>query len=103
MKRFVGEGLRDVRTEKGGCPVSFFWGGREYRVAEMLSQWHDFDYSRLAPKRDWRSRRHRNYYQIRTESGECFELYCDRGTKLGAPKHWVLAAVMERDGERPCV
>ncbi len=97
MKRFIGESLRSVQTQKGGRPVSFSWNGREFRVVEVLKQWHDFDYSPLAPKRDWRTRRHRNYFQVRTDSGEWFELYCDRGTKLGAAKHWVLHAALDAD------
>ena len=97
MKRFIGKPLKEVRQEVGGCPVSFSWNGREYRVAELVKQWQDFDYSPLAPRRDWRTRRHRNYYRVRTESGERFELTCDRGTKLGAPKHWVLQAMLESD------
>jgi hypothetical protein len=94
MKLFVGDTLQNVQTEKGGCPVSFTWKNQEYRVKTLLKQWHDFDYSPLAPKRDWRSRRHRNYFQVETDFGECFELYCDRGTKLGAAKHWILHAVL---------
>jgi hypothetical protein len=38
---------------------------------------------------------------VETESGECFELYCDRGTKLGAPKHWVLQAALDMDERNP--
>ncbi len=94
MKRFVGDTLRQVRTGKGGCPVSFIWKNREFRVVEVLKQWQDFDYSPLAPRKDWRSRRHRNSFQIRTETDECFELTCDRGTKLGAPQHWTLQTVL---------
>jgi poly(3-hydroxybutyrate) depolymerase len=89
---FLGCVLRRVITEQGGIPVAFDWNGKTYSVQSILKQWHDYDHSPLSPKRDWRSRRHRNYFQVRTESGECFELYCDRGTKLGAMKRWVLRA-----------
>ena len=100
MTRFVGDTLHHVRTEKGGRPVSFEWKGRECQVIEMLKQWQDFDYRALAPRRNWRTRRHRNYFQVRTESGECYELYCDRGTKLVSPKHWVLQSVVEENEEK---
>jgi hypothetical protein len=98
-KRFIGDKLTDVRTGEGGCPVSFSWGGREYRVGELLKQWQDYDYSPVAPRRDWRTRRHRNAFHVRAESGDCFELTCDRGTKLGALKIWTLQAVLEMDSE----
>jgi hypothetical protein len=97
MNRFVNGTLHQVITEKGGLPVSFKWKGREYRVVEWLKQWQDFDYSALAPRRDWRTRRHRNYFHVRTGSGECFELYCDRGTKLGAKKQWILQTILEKE------
>jgi hypothetical protein len=100
MKRFVGDTIRRVSTGMGGCPLSFVWKNREFRVAEVLRQWQDFDYSPLAPKKDWRSRRHRNLFQIRTETNECFELSCDRGTKLDAPRHWILQTVLD-DSSRP--
>jgi hypothetical protein len=93
----VGDILLRVRTEMGGRPVSFQWKGRECRVTELLKQWQDFDYSALAPRRNWRTRRHRNYFQVRTETGGCYELYCDRGTKLVSPKHWVLQSVLEEE------
>jgi hypothetical protein len=99
IKRFIGQKLTDVRTGEGGCPVCFSWGGREYRVVELLKQWQDYDYSPLAPRRDWRTRRHRNAFHVRAESGDYFELTCDRGTKLGAPKIWTLQAVLEPEKE----
>jgi len=92
VKRFICEPLRTVVTEKGGTPVSFKWKGGEYRVASVLRQWQDYDYSPLVHKKTWRTRRHRNYFRIRTESGAAFEMYCDRGTKLDDKKHWVLAS-----------
>ena len=101
MNRFVGETIQKVVTEKGGRPVSFKWKDREYRVAELLKQWQDFDYSALAARRNWRTRRHRNYFQVRTESGGCFELYCDRGTKLNARKHWILMKILESNDVPP--
>jgi hypothetical protein len=95
MKRFVGDTIRRVCTGMGGCPVSFVWKNREFRVAEVVRQWQDFDYSPLAPRKDWRSRRHRNLFQVRTETNETFELSCDRGTKLDAPRHWILQTVLD--------
>lgn len=28
--------------KKPGCPDGFMWCGQAYRVAEMLSEWHDY-------------------------------------------------------------
>jgi hypothetical protein len=92
VKRFICEPLKSVETEKGGVPVSFKWKNREYRVDSVLRQWQDYDYSSVALKKTWRTRRHRNYFRVRTDSGATFEIYCDRGTKLAAGKHWVMAS-----------
>jgi len=54
--------------EKGGSPVSFIWKNREFRVVEVLKQWQDLTTVLLRPGKDWRSRRHRNGFQIRTEN-----------------------------------
>ncbi len=98
MKRFICEPLGSVETEKGGVPVSFKWKSREFRVNSVLRQWQDYDFSPLVHKKTWRTRRHRNYFRVRTDSGADFEMYCDRGTKLDDKKHWVMAAELG-DGE----
>ena len=97
MDKFLGDTLREVEVEKGGSPLSFCWDGQVYRIEKILKQWHDFDYSPLSPKKNWRSRRHRNYFRVATETGETFELYCDRGTRLGVRKTWVLVRELEGD------
>ena len=71
--------------------MKFDWDGEMFIVEKILKQWHDFDYNPISPKKNWRSRRHRNYFKVLTRSGRCFELYCDRGTKLDSIRHWVLS------------
>ncbi len=88
--RFLSQKIQRVDFDSGKNLVSFKLGSRLYRVVKILKQWQDYDYSPLAPKRDWRSRHHRNYYRIIVDTGQCFELYCDRGTSLKSPKSWVL-------------
>jgi hypothetical protein len=91
MSAFIGKTLTQVRTAPGGQPRSFQWNGECWTVDSVVKEWQDFDHSSLSPKKDWRSRRHRNYFHVLTPSGRSFELYCDRGTKLGAKKTWVLS------------
>jgi hypothetical protein len=88
--RFISQKIRQVDFDSGKQLVSFKLGSRFYQVAKILKQWQDYDYSPLAHKRDWRSRHHRNYYRVIVDTGQCFELYCDRGTRLESPKSWVL-------------
>ena len=69
-------------------PVSFMWRGEEFRIEEILRSWHDWGFPAGAPRRkNWRLRRHRNYFKVRAEGGRIFEIYMDRKT----PQHtWVL-------------
>ena len=88
--RFIGIKINQVRVNSEKQLVSFKAGLKSYQVKKIRKQWQDYDYSPLAPKRDWRSRRHRNYFRILTKNGQCFDLYCDRGTRLDSPKEWIL-------------
>lgn len=69
-------------------PVAFTWRGEEFRIAEVLTGWHDYGFPAGSPrKKNFRMRRHRNYYVVRTETGRRFEIYLDR---KGPDTAWVL-------------
>ena len=96
MPQFIGEKI-DVET--GGVvkqPVSLVWRGHEYRVAEILASWFDWGFSSAVTQRDWRTRRHRNYFRLQTDSGERFEIYLDRAPAR-AEGEWYLYQVMDED------
>ncbi len=97
IRRFRSEEIRMLETAAGGAPIRFLHDGREQRVAEILSQWQDYGFSPAALKRNWRNRRHRNYYEVRTEDGAHFLLYFDRGVKPESPRRWIL---LEEYGSR---
>ena len=62
-------------------PVSFKWRDEEFRIKEILKSRQDWGFPAGAPKRKtWNLRRHRNYFEIRTECGRVFEIYMDRKT-----------------------
>ena len=87
--RFIGQQI-DVTT--GGTvqqPVSIKWQGTEYQVSEILLSWMDWGFPQGATQRDWKNRRHRNFYRVQTESGEIFEIYNDRGP-AGKGSGWYL-------------
>lgn len=87
---FIDRELKKVQTAAGGEPQAFEWEGEVFEIEKIIKQWQDFDYSPLAPQKNWRTRRHRNVYQVLTRTGRSFELYCDRGTKLGSRRQWML-------------
>jgi hypothetical protein len=75
-----------------GPPDAFTWRGQEYRVIQLLSEWVDFrrrgrmarnmqpQHAAVASRRgSWGVGKF--YFQIRTDSGQIFELYYDRAPK----------------------
>lgn len=87
--KFVSQPVTVTESESPRRPKSFVWEGVEYVVEEIIAQWQDWKFSDGAATRNWRSRRHRNCFHVRTTDGSEFEMYLDRGTKLTGGK-WYL-------------
>jgi hypothetical protein len=69
-------------------PVSFRWRDKEFRIDQILRIWQDWGFAAGSPrKKTWRLRRHRTYFEVRTEDGRTFEIYLDR---KGPQLDWVL-------------
>lgn len=80
--RFIDEEI-EVRFErKPGPPSLFLWRGREYKIEVILEMHRRLDF-----QRSWWRRRHRDYYIVKVDTGQVFELYFHRGP---GRKHWVL-------------
>ncbi|MEW5702774.1 MAG: DUF6504 family protein [Candidatus Zixiibacteriota bacterium] len=85
--QFIGE---KIEVETGGRaiePVSMSWRGARYHITEIVTTWHDWGFPSGAKQRDWRTRRHRNYFRVRTDAGDIFEIYLDRSR---GPGEWFL-------------
>ncbi len=87
---FIGEAITVEEGSGVEGPVRFTWRGRAYETAEVESAWHDHGQPETVTKPTWRTRHHRNWFVVRTTSGERFRIYLDRGTKASAPRVWVL-------------
>ncbi len=104
--RFIGapvEVLHDkppALEKRPGPPDGFVWEGRTYRVAAVLSEWHDYrqrgksETFYIRERGSFRAKKAqrqgtwgvgRDVYQVRTETGEVFELYYDRAPR--GPEH----------------
>jgi len=72
-----------------GCPDGFVWRSKEYRIVELLTEWHDYhrrgkmsrnmrpEHAEAAERRgSWGVGL--DYYRIRTDSNQVFDLYYDR-------------------------
>jgi stalled ribosome alternative rescue factor ArfA len=111
--RFIGAPIQVVYDrppaleKRPGPPDGFTWQGRTYRVAAVLREWHDYrqrgktktfyikergSYRAKAAERRGSWGVGRDYYRVRTEAGELFDLYYDRspGGAGGRKGSWFL-------------
>jgi hypothetical protein len=96
--RFIGERIQvefdqpPILEKKPGCPDRFLWREGMYHIVEKLSEWHDYTrrgrmainmrptHAAAATRRgSWGVGR--DYYRVRTDGGQIFELYYDRAPK----------------------
>lgn len=95
---FIGEAVEvhfsrpPALEKKPGCPDAFIWRDVRYQVLELLSEWHDYErrgrYARnmqdthlatAARRGSWGVGQ--DYYRVRTDRGQIFDLYYDRAPK----------------------
>jgi hypothetical protein len=78
--------------KKPGCPNGFVWQETTYKVIEMVSEWHDYGRRGKAAKNMRPSHAElaavrgswgvgRDWFRVRTETGQIFDLYYDRSPK----------------------
>ncbi len=88
--RFLGQPI-EVKTETGRQrPAAFRWQDRWHEVEEIRRQWFDTGHGATPSRhRNWRTRRHRKHFLVRTDQGLIFHLYYDYGNR--AKPTWILA------------
>jgi hypothetical protein len=86
MSEFIGEEI-EVTTAVGGSPSAFTWGGRRYEIVDIRGMRRRLDFVRR-----WYQRRHRDEYVVRTDSGQTFLMYFNRGP---GRRYWVLHEKLE--------
>ena len=78
--------------KKPGCPNGFEWKGETFRIAEMLSEWHDTERKgraakNMRPTHAARAVTHgswgvgRDWFRVRTTTDRIFDIYYDRAPK----------------------
>ena len=78
--------------KKPGCPDWFVWRDEEYRIIELLSEWHDYKRKgrmtrNMKPAHAATAERRgswgvgQDYYRIKTENDRIYEIYYDRAPK----------------------
>lgn len=93
---FIGAQIEVTTTGELREPASFTWRDQTHVITEVLFAWSDWGFNPAAKQRNWRSRRHRNYYRVRTEGGSVYEMYLDRGIKPGR-EAWILYQQLNED------
>jgi hypothetical protein len=87
VREFVSEEIEVHFAKKPGPPSSFTWRGAEYKITEIAGSTRKLDF-----RSRWWRRRHRDYYVVRTDTGETFRIYFHRGF---GRKYWVLYAKLD--------
>lgn len=87
-EEFIGEKIDVIYDKEKFIPVSFVWKNKEYKIVEIIKSYFDWRFPQTAPPRkDWRMRRHRNCYLVKTEDGQIFNIYLDRAR---GRRDWVI-------------
>ena len=113
--RFIGEPIQvqfdqpPVLEKKPGCPGRFVWREETYRIMETVSEWHDYGrrghmaYNMQPQHAAAASRRGswgvgRDYYRVRTDTDQVFDLYYDRAPSAGGSRKgaWFLYREMSK-------
>jgi hypothetical protein len=94
--RFIGEPIDVTTSGEVKQPQAFVWCDQQYVIVEVMQMWSDWGFAQGAPQRNWRTRHHRNYYRIRTESDAIFEIYNDRGIRPGQSNWYLLQEIDDK-------
>lgn len=91
--------------KKTGPPSAFMWRDTQYTITSVLRTWHDYsqrgtsqflyDEKRgnapqmtLSKRGSWGVGR--DYYRVRTDSGDTFDIYYDRTPRKHKKGEWIL-------------
>lgn len=91
--QFFGREIEVTVSGEVKVPAVFRLDKQQYVIAEILESWPDYGFgSNTLRRKRWWQRHHRNYYRVKTTTGEVFEIYYDRGINLSHPelKKWIL-------------
>jgi hypothetical protein len=97
--------------KKPGCPNGFIWEGQTYRIIEQITEWHDYQRrgrmaSNMRPVHAEAAAQHgswgvgRDYFRVRVEGGQIFDLYYDRAPRPAAHRGSSGASDMGKDSKQ---
>ena len=75
---FIGKEIQvRVSDDMVRRPLTFKLARREHQVTQILGQWQDHGFVRIRPSPTRDFRQQRQYYRVRTEDGDIWEIYVD--------------------------
>ncbi|MCD6161179.1 MAG: hypothetical protein J7K40_02055 [candidate division Zixibacteria bacterium] len=77
---FISKPIEVEKNPDNNLPEAFYWKGNRKKITTIVSAWQDWNYPAGAVKRNWRARRHRNYYRVECDDNKIYEIYLDRQT-----------------------
>jgi hypothetical protein len=81
-----------IRMDRKGIPLSpfsFVHKKKKHIIAAILHQWQEYGFDPADTKRDWSTRRTRNYFHVETKENRVFEVYQD--VTNHAAQEWFLS------------
>ena len=93
--RFVSEPIRVLSGDGVSGPLEFVWRGEQFAVKRRLRRRHDYGSPMTVGKPGWRSRRHRNVFDVELADGRQCRIYLDRGTKRSDKRVWILERFLD--------
>lgn len=96
MPEFVGQPIKVIYADKPAPPTAFIWEGRTIQILRVMEEWQDWSFGSTHPvARNWRTRRHRNYYRVLGDDGCVYEIYMDRASG-GRRLEWYLYRIVDK-------
>lgn len=89
LPEFISEEIEVEFSDKPGLPEKLLWRGKEYKIVEIKGVRRFLDL-----KKPWWRRRHRDYFRVKVETGETFEIYFHRGP---GRQYWVLYKIYREE------
>jgi hypothetical protein len=84
---------KPLLEKKSGVPAAFSHRGQRRQIVELLSEWHDY-------KRGDSWGKGRDYYRIRCDDGNIYEIYYDRQPKGRKKGRWILYQELREEENR---
>lgn len=77
---FISELIEVDKNPTNNEPEAFYWKKCRKKIVKIVSVWQDWGFAAGTAKRNWRARRHRNYYRVECDDDKTYEIYLDRQT-----------------------